>query len=561
VAIPAEVPNTTAIFIVMRKMRQPLLLLIGIAAVAVIGLTLMPGDPQPDGTSGRLNAFEAFYVFSITATTIGYGEVPHAFSVYQRWWVVSFIYMSVIGWAYTIARLMFLFNDQAFRAARTSQAVRRTISHIRQPFTIIVGYGYIGRTIAQALDGLGRRVVVLDLKADSVERLATDLLRQEVPGVCGDARNPSALGLAGLGQPDCTAVIAVTGDEEVNLQVVMTCSLLRPRLPVIARASGPATTHAMADFAPTAIINPFDEYGNYLILALRRPYAFRLITWLMAGTGTSLPPVQIHPEVTTWLVIADGPFGAEIAADLRREGYAATVVDPAGEVECADVDAVIAGAESDTVNLALAAHVRTTHPRIFLAVRQQSHAHLPLLDAFAPDSVFFPPRLVAQQAVANLITPRLWSFIRELMAADDDAARDLTTRLVKRLGAGSPVATRMWITDTGTPAVARWLARRPLELGALFRSPRDRTQLIAAYPLMLIRGPEIIRLPAETQELRRGDEIVMVGTHTGFADQNGCLFDDSTLFYAATGRDIPTSGVWRLLTRQRWRDAFPPAES
>ena len=560
VAIPSDIPNITSVFIILRKVRQPLLLLIAIMTIAVIGLCLMPGVPQPDGSDGRLSAFESFYVFSYTATTIGFGEIPHEFSIQQRWWIVAFIYMSVVGWAYTLARLIASFSDPAFRSARSAQALRRTIAHMHEPFTIIVGYGYIGRSVAKVLDSLGRRIVVVDHQSLAIERLTTDMMRQEVPGICGDARSPSILGLAGLGHPECEAIIAMTGNEEVNLQIVMTCSLMRPNLQVIARASSRRTAETMADFSPTAIINPFDDYGNFLILALKHPHTYRLITWLMANEGTPLPEVQSHLAVKHWLVFADGQFGDEITKDLLSEDYTVRVSRSIDDQDYSGVEAVIAGLESDTVNLALAAHLRKTHPQLFLVVRQHSHTHLPLLEALSPDSVFFPPLLVAQRTVANLITPRLWGFIQELMEADDAYSEQLTKRLTDRVGEGTPIPTRMWIGEKQTPTVFRWLQHRKLTLGALFRSPQDWTQPIAAMPFLLIRDKKTITLPDEDIELKIGDEIVTVGTQEAYAEQSECLYDDSTLFYVAVGRDIPTSRAWRMITRQRWKDAFPDSD-
>ncbi|MDR0959509.1 MAG: NAD-binding protein, partial [Propionibacteriaceae bacterium] len=190
VDIPNEIPNTTAVFIVLRKMRGPLIALISIMTVGVIGLSLMPGVPQPDGGHGRLDAFEAFYVMTYTATTIGFGEIPHVFSIEQRWWIIFSIYAAVIGWAYALAKLMGLLQDSAFTTARAGQSFRRTISRLREPFTIIVGYGYIGRSVARALDQRHRRVVIIDRDTVPIERLATDLLSEETPGLTADARRP-----------------------------------------------------------------------------------------------------------------------------------------------------------------------------------------------------------------------------------------------------------------------------------------------------------------------------------------------------------------------------------
>ena len=556
VAIPTEVPNTTVIFIFLRKMRSPLLALIGVMAIAVFGLSLMPGDPQPDGSDGRLSVFDAFYIFTYTAATIGFGEYPHEFSIQQRWWVVMFIYLSVAVWAFALGRTISLFQDSSFAAARAAQSFSHTIDRLREPFVIIIGYGYIGRSVARALDLRGRRIVIIDDDTTPIERLATDLLLTEPPALTADARNPAILGIAGLDRPTCSAVLALTGDEEANLQIVMTCRLLRPDIPVIARAATRRIAQSMEDFAASAVVNPYDDYGDRLLLALRKPYAFRLLTWLTAEDGMELPPVPRPVEPRNWLVITDGQFGDQIADDLRTAGRTVRRVAPTDDLDLAGVTAVVAGAESDTTNLALAAHIRTLDPEIYLAVRQQSHAHLPLLEAFSPDSVFFPPHIVTQRVITTLVTPRLWGFLQTIMRGDDEWSKRVTDRIVERVGVRTPHAERLSITEQGAPSVWRWLEHRPVTLGALFRSPQDHTRTIAALPLLLIRDGEITQLPDDDTELRRDDEILMLARNRALTEQNEVIYDDTTLYYVTTGKDIPTSRAWRKLTNQRWKDAF-----
>ncbi|MCL1922275.1 MAG: NAD-binding protein [Propionibacteriaceae bacterium] len=548
VEIPTEIPNTTAIFIALRRLRTPLLAIITIMTVGIIGLSLLPGIVQEDGSSGRLSAFEAFYVFSTTATTIGFGEIPHEFSIYQRWWVVFFVYVSVMGWAYMLARVMSLMQDSAFQSARAAQSVRRTINHMREPFVIIAGYGYTGRSVAKALDRLGRRIVVLDEQELPIERLATDMLSQEVPGITGDACNPATLGLAGLGHHNCEAVLALTGDEEINLQIVMNCSLLRPDIPVIARAATPRIVEAMEDFHPQTIINPFDDFGNVFVLALKHPYVYRLITWLIAQEGTALPPIPRRAQVDRWLVISDDPFGEQIANDLRREKYDVAIMDPRDDHDFTDFQAVIAGAASDTANLALAAHVRHSHPEIFLVVRQRAHSRLPLLDAFLPDFTFFPPQVISERTMANLVSPRMWEFVKSIMELTDSSAQKLTNRIVDRVGPSTPRAVKMTIGEKQTPAIERWLQRGSLRVGDLFHSAQDSSQHISAMPIMIVRDQEVITLPEDDEKIFVGDEVLMIGTHEAFDDQSESLHDDSTLYYTVTGVDIPTSRAWRFLT-------------
>jgi hypothetical protein len=85
---------TAPIFLVLRRMRAPLIVLILIFAISVIGLTLMPGQ-DASGQPHRLGFFDAFYFMNYTATTIGYGEIPYPFSTAQRMWVTFSIYLAV----------------------------------------------------------------------------------------------------------------------------------------------------------------------------------------------------------------------------------------------------------------------------------------------------------------------------------------------------------------------------------------------------------------------------------------------------------------------------------
>ena len=69
--------TSSTIFLILRRMRAPLIVLITIFAVSVLGLTLIPGQDAA-GQPTRMGFFDAFYFMSYTATTIGYGEIPHA---------------------------------------------------------------------------------------------------------------------------------------------------------------------------------------------------------------------------------------------------------------------------------------------------------------------------------------------------------------------------------------------------------------------------------------------------------------------------------------------------
>ncbi|MDR0989976.1 MAG: NAD-binding protein, partial [Propionibacteriaceae bacterium] len=367
-----------------------------------------------------------------------------------------------------------------------------------------------------------------------------------------DAKDPAILGVAGLDNPSCEAVLALTGDEETNLQIVMACRLLRPDVTILARAVSRRVSEAMRDFSPTAVINAFDEYGHFLLMSLHQPNTYRLLMWLMAEAGTELQPLPPAFTLRRWLVISDGNFGDEITRDLTAVGHQVNRIEPDGaaDADLSQIDAIVCGSESDATNLALAAHARRIRPEAYLAVRVMSHQRLLLLEAFKPDSVFFPPGLITQQVLVHLVNPHYWQFVQAVMAANDSSAHDMTERLVARLTTRAPVIRPLKINDRETPAVSRWLSDRPLKIGDLFRSPQDRDVLISAVPLFHVRGKKRTILPDDDLELHLDDELVIAGQPTAFRGLTEVTYDDSTLHYVVTGRDIPTSWIAQAISRR-----------
>ena len=79
-------------FISIRRLRAPLVFLIVVFAISTAGFALIPGV-DAEGKPWRPTLFEAFYFVTYTATTIGFGELPYAFTDRQRLWVTVIIYL------------------------------------------------------------------------------------------------------------------------------------------------------------------------------------------------------------------------------------------------------------------------------------------------------------------------------------------------------------------------------------------------------------------------------------------------------------------------------------
>ncbi len=278
---------SATLFLILRRMRVPLITLIIIYTVSVFGLTLIPGETG-DGQPYRMGFFDAFYFMSYTATTIGFGEIPHPFTYGQRLWVVLTIYLTVIGWAYALGSLLTLVQDKAFRQALRLQQFSRTVSRVSEPFLLLAGYGMTGELLARSFDGLGRQLVIIDAAEGRIEALGMDTYKVDIPALAGDAQNPHHLAAAGLNHPLCEGVLAMTDNDEVNLAVTMAAALLRPDVPVVARTVSSVIADRMRAFGTPTVVNPFDRFGNHLRIALRAPASYQLLEWLEGGPGAPL---------------------------------------------------------------------------------------------------------------------------------------------------------------------------------------------------------------------------------------------------------------------------------
>ena len=571
IPMASAVEAEATIFLILRRMRTPLIVLITIFAVSVLGLTLIPGQ---SGTG--MSFFDAFYFMSYTASTIGFGELPEPFVPAQRLWVTAAIYLTVIGWAYAIGSLLALVQDRAFRRALALQHFTRKVKRLREPFLLIVGHGRTGELLCHSFDAMGKRVVVIDVAEERIDALELGSYRADVPGLVADGRDPGHLGVAGLRNPRCEAVLALTDDDEANLAVAMTAALLRPDLPVIARTISPAAADRIRAFGDPTVVNAFDRFGDHLRVAMRAPASFQLMTWLESGPGTALPDRGRPPGEGRWVVCGYGRFGREVTADLRAEGLDVTVVEPRGETRAGpDVETVegsgndpevldragvpdavgfVAGTDNDTTNLSLVSDARRLNPSLFVAARQNRPASAPLFEAMGVDSLLVPAEVVAHEVFAQLSTPLLWRFLQQVPAQGDRWAADLIDRMTAQCGHRLATPWKVRLHRQEAPALVGWLGSGEARLGEVLRDPERREERLAVVVLMVLRhhpdgAEECFMAPADDLPLALDDELLLIGAAAARRGLDVTMVVDAAREYVQTGRRVPTGWLWRALSR------------
>jgi voltage-gated potassium channel len=558
---------SSVFFHALRRMRAPLIAIVVIYAVSVLGLVLIPGITAEGNPAPPMSFLHAFYFMSYTATTIGFGEIPAAFSAGQRLWVTVCIYLSVFGWSYLIVGLLALFQDKGILQALAINRFKRSVNRIGEPFYIICGYGETGALLARALDWLEIRFVVIDIAEERINELALEDFSVHVPTLVADARSPQTLRRAGLHHPKCLGVVSLTNDDGANLAVAITVRLLNPGVQVLARAQSERTVANMMSFGTNHIINPFEKFGEYLALALDEPGCYQLLEWLTGIPGTTLR-AETAPPRGHWVVCGYGRFGRAVVRHLGREGLAVTIIDPdeslAGELpmvvgEGTDTQSlrqagleravgIVAGTDNDVNNLSIAMIARQTNPNLFVVIRQNLVASKVLFSAFNANVTMISSEIIAHECLAVLTTPLLSRFLGMVKRESDAWADSVVDRLKARVGETVPEVWSVRVDSVSAPAFIQ--AGLPAPLDLLLRRGPEREVPLSCLALMLVRNEHEQPLPEPSTELALGDELLFAGTRQARVLQALTLKNMNVLSYVKSGHNIPGGWVWRNLSRR-----------
>ncbi len=436
------------LFMVLRRMRAPLLLISAVYAVATLGLTLIPGVDD-EGNPWHMGFFHAFYFVSFMGTTIGFGEIPYPFTEAQRMWALVFIYITVATWIYTIGSILSLLQDEGFRKAVTRYRFGRSVARIREPFYLICGFGATGRRLLNALDPHLIQATIIEIVQEKADSLGLGEHALYIPSLCGDAGDPENLILGGIRNPCCAGVVALTDSNRVNLHIAITAKVLNPDLKVICRAESHEIEANMASFGTDHIVDPFDTFADRLATALNEPHQYQLARYLRSEPGDHLRTVSQVVE-GKWILCGYGRFGKAIYRKLTEQGLAVQVIEPfpdrfgapantvqgwgteAETLRSADIDdavGIVAGADDDSNNLSIIVTAKELKPDLFTVVRQGEQVNQILFENVDADIVMSPSDIVASKIKTLITNPLVDDFLSLARARTDAWAAELIEHL------------------------------------------------------------------------------------------------------------------------------------
>ena len=556
------------IYLILRQVRWPALILLAAYSVAMLGLVLIPVLDE-SGELSFLTFFQAFYWVSYTATTIGYGELPHAFSEWQRFWVALSIYYTVPAWFYAIGKIVSLLQDSNFQYALSVSRFQRKVARVNEKFCIICGFGEAGMRLTTLLLKEGFQCIVIEKDPVRLRKLFLNSDLEHVLAIEANADNVEFLEMAGIRSPLCRGVIAITDSEAVNLKVALSAKLLSSEhryFKILCRTYTQSGSNQAKALTVDIVINTNRIFTEQLLTALRRPAIAELYARFNGEEGADFesPPA---PPLGRWLICGNDALGKTLRRFLHYEGIDCISIDPdlpngpdsvkgvgneaitlrQGRIDRAS--AIVTARNSDAENLSIALMAKTMHPAIFVIGKQNKSVHRSLFAVAGFDRLMEEAELIVGQSFSQIARPQLSIFLKLLRHQNEAWGEALLARINRWGQQKNPYHRALRIDQDHAPAVMEHLnSGNLLRLHTLWASPG---QEAAALPLLLVRKNQEILLPDPAIALQRDDKILLAYGNRAIERRLELnMFSAAHLYYSIHGKEKTKSPVLAYIFRK-----------
>jgi len=565
------------IYLILRRLRAPIITLIVVYAISILGYVIIPGaDLQ--GNPSVMGFFDATYFVSYMGTTIGFGEIPYPFTEGQRAWTLLCIYGTVIAWLYSIGSVIAIFRDDAFLRVIQRTRFRQSVRRFREPFYLVCGYGVISSPLVRELSMQGVQSVVLDINPHQIESMELDDLPIDVPKLCGNAEDPEILFDAGLEHANCIGVLCITSDEHTNLSVAIASKLLAPHRIVISRVESKEYAANLASFGTDHIVAPYEIFADYFEIAIHYPYCHLLYDWLLIPH--SRPHLsRYHMKEGMWVVCGYGRMGQALYKRFQTSGDEMVLieVDLEGrriptdvklvrglgtesrtllEAGIKDAVGIIAGTPDDANNLSILMTAHELKPDLIMVGRQNLSLNRRIFEAANIDIIMNPCQFITNKIMSLIRTPLLLDFLRLSKERGEPWCQALVEELFDMLNLVDTEPEilpelEVWIvrvTEENATAIYQVLGmgeRIPLSL--LYKKYEGRGEDLGCKPLLLTRGKEVEVTPPETWFLQQEDKVLFCGRPMAVAKMDWRLQNLNVLSYILTGRERSSGYLWKQL--------------
>ena len=549
-------------WIVIRRLRLPILIIIITFSISILGMVLIPGvDDQ--GNPYSLTMFDAFYFVSYMASTIGFGESPYAFSYPQKLWVSFIIYLTVIGWFYGIGTIVALIQDKVLHKEIVKSRFAKAVNTMKEPFVLIFGYNNVTKALIEKLNILEMRMVVIDRDPNAIDTLMLENYYPLIPAFSGDVFDPKMLEMAGIRKKYCTTAVILFENEQKNTRVALMCKHLNKRMKLIVRSTSPQNIEFLETIGVDHIENPFQVISRRLYLALTAPNLWLLEMWIY-GHLLKIKEREVLPK-GEYVIYGYGRMGKALEKGLRKADVKYRFID--ARISSQDPDslyhedeieskllsagiehasAVIAATRDDLINLAVITLAKKHNPDIYTISRENELIDLKVFKAARINRNYILDEIIINKTYNYLAMPLVNVFIAYLNRQKEEWGEYLVNRIVTKMGE-NPDVCEMEISPDSAFAVVRELKKGNTVtldmLGRRRENYRERNRLLF---LMVLRDGKPILLPDNDFEIAIGDQLLVICNEESKEDLEYILENYYELHYAMYGREKVT-GIGRYL--------------
>jgi voltage-gated potassium channel len=552
--------KNNSLFIILQKMRKPFLVILLTYTISMLGFLLIPGV-DTNGNPYHMSIFDAFYFISYTATTIGFGELPYPFTYTQKIWVTFSIYLTVLGWFYSVGSLITLFQDQLFLQEIEKTKFLRQIKNLNEKFIVVLGYNQVTRKIIIKALAQGLRTVVISKDKMEINHVILENFTPTVPVLFSESYSVKVLEAAGLRKRNCKAIVSLLEDDALNLKITLIAKTLNKNIKVAVKSTTTNHTENLKDLNAEVVVNPFSIISSEISMALSAPNLFKIEKWLY-GIDDLHATLPIFPK-GLYIICGYGRMGRNIFEKLTDANVEVKLIELAKnkdrnftedeishlvfgnaddkellfDIGIKDAVAIVAATDDDTTNLSILATAKKLNPDIVTIVREND-----ILDDFLfknanINHIFTPSKILVNKVTNALVNPLSDKFLKIIIKKDNAWAAKLVTKLLTEIDA-KPHLLEVEITESAAPEIFQYLqSKKTVSLSLFGISLHNKEQRNNVVPLLLQRDNDIILTPEWDNDIKIGDKILLACDNHAKDDIEYICQNAYEFYYAITGKE------------------------
>jgi len=549
--------SDNALWIILQKLRTPLLVIIVTYSVAILGMVLIPGMDD-NGNVYHLSFFDAFYFVSYMASTIGFGEAPYTFTYEQRLWVSVCIYITVIGWFYGIGALVSAVTDKTLQFEMMRSKFKKQVKEIKSDFIIMLGYTYVNVEIIKKLHEANLEVVLIDKDEEKFNHFLLEEFYHDVPIMIANALMADTLEDAGILFPNCKAIVSLFEDEEKNLRVSILTKFLNPKVQVIAKSTFSDITKSIVDTDIAKVLNPFKIFAKRVDIALESPHVLVLENWIYKNNDL-MNKAMFLPK-GKYIVCGYGRFGKSLKHKFDKHNLESVFIDAKRvahremvksgkfikaspddkevllEAGIEDAVGIIIGTDNDIDNLSIMITAKKLNPNIYIIARENTMQEVSIFEAANIDWVFMIEKILINKTSLVLSSPIKNKFLKLILQKDEEWAERLVKLLRSRIGV-NPILMTLKIDEEDSYAIYHEILEgREVSVDVLLHSLSDWTKNNPAVPLLISRKNEEILLP-RNRILHIGDKVLFACNRYSKEEIELIASNVYEFYYALSGKE------------------------